>query len=170
MKLKNIFFCSFQLFENGHIHNVVLTLINVVKLDVENNNIVLTQSNVVNSNVEIDNVDSTLFNIVTFNVDIHNVVSRLIWHCLSSWRHITLTTILRQRWNMCWILKNVAKRLHNFCKVYQIENKYLVEYLLIAAFLSFLKAIDRIILVQKKQKKPLLNNDNVRAMWAKRTQ
>ena len=27
-----IFFCSFQLFENGHIHNIVSTLINVVKL------------------------------------------------------------------------------------------------------------------------------------------
>ena len=78
------FFCSFQLFENGHIHNVVLILINVVKLDFGNSNIVLTLSNVVNINVEIDNVDSTWFNVVNFNLDIHSVVSTLIWHCLKS--------------------------------------------------------------------------------------
>ena len=46
-----IFFWSFQLFENGHIQNVVSTSINVVKLDVRNNNIVLALSNVVNTNV-----------------------------------------------------------------------------------------------------------------------
>ena len=46
------FFCSFQLFKNGHIHNVVSTLINVMKLDVENNSIVLTLSNVININVK----------------------------------------------------------------------------------------------------------------------
>ena len=56
-----IFFCSFQFFENGHIHNVVSTLINVMKLDVENNSIVSTLSNVVNINIEIDNLDLTLF-------------------------------------------------------------------------------------------------------------
>ena len=49
-----IFFCSFQLFGNGHIHNVVWTLINLMKLDVENNSIVSTLSNVVNISVEID--------------------------------------------------------------------------------------------------------------------
>ena len=54
------FYSSFQLFANGRIHKVVSTLINVVKLDVENNN-------VVHINVEIDNVDSTLFNNVNFN-------------------------------------------------------------------------------------------------------
>ena len=68
-------FCSFQLFGNGHIHNVVSTLINVVKLNVENNSIVST---VVFINVEIDNVDLALFNIVNFNVDIHNFASTLI--------------------------------------------------------------------------------------------
>ena len=50
------YFCSFQ---NGQIH-VVLTLINVVKLDGENNNIVSTLSNVININAEKDNVDLTL--------------------------------------------------------------------------------------------------------------
>ena len=48
-------------FSNGHIRNVVSTLPNIVKTDVEN-----------------DNVVSTLFYVVNFNVDIHNVVSTLI--------------------------------------------------------------------------------------------
>ena len=52
---------SFVHFENGHVHNVLLTLPNVVKLDVENNNVVLTLPKVVHINVEIDNVDSTLY-------------------------------------------------------------------------------------------------------------
>ena len=72
------YFCSFQLFENGHIHNVVSTLIYVMKLDVENNSIVSTLSNTVNIIAEIDNVDLTLFNVVNFNVDIHNIVSTSI--------------------------------------------------------------------------------------------
>ena len=62
------FFCSFQLFEKVHIHNVVLTLIDVVKLDVENNNIVSTLSNVVNINIEIDNVDLTLISTLTYTM------------------------------------------------------------------------------------------------------
>ena len=70
--------CSFQLFVNGHIHNVVSTLINVVKLLDENNNVIPTLSNV-HINFEIDNVDSTLLNVVNFNVEKHNVVSTLIW-------------------------------------------------------------------------------------------
>ena len=37
-KLKNIF-CSFQLFANGHIHNVS-TLIKALKLDVESKNVI----------------------------------------------------------------------------------------------------------------------------------
>ena len=97
---KLYFFC-FQLFENGHINNVASTLISVVKLDVENNNIVWTLSNVVNINIEIGN-DSTLLNVVNFNVGIHNVVSTPIWDCSMSRRHITLTTTLRQRWNVRW--------------------------------------------------------------------
>ena len=97
----HLFFCSFQLFENGHIHNVVLILINVVKLDFGNSNIALTLPNVVNINVEIDNVDSTWFNVVNFNLDIHSVVSTLIWHCLKSQCPIILTTTLRQLWNIC---------------------------------------------------------------------
>ena len=76
MKLRNIFF-SFQLFENGHINNVVSTLINVMKLDLEND-VVLTLPNVVNMNVEISKVDSTLFNVVNFNFNIRNVASTLI--------------------------------------------------------------------------------------------
>ena len=48
-------------FSNGHICNVVSTLPNVVKIDVDN-----------------DNVVSTLFYVVNFNLDIHSVVSTLI--------------------------------------------------------------------------------------------
>ena len=65
-------------FSNGHIRNVVSTLTNIVKIDVENDNVDSTLSNVVQINVEIDNVDSTLLNVVNFNVDVHNVVSMLI--------------------------------------------------------------------------------------------
>ena len=45
-EVQTIFFCSFQLFENGHIQNVVSTLINILKSDVGDNNIVLTLSKV----------------------------------------------------------------------------------------------------------------------------
>ena len=99
-------FCSFQRFATGHIHNVVLTLINVVKLDVENNNIVSTLSKLVSIKVEIDNVDSTLFNVESFNVDKYNFLSTLIWRCLTSQRHINLITTLKQRWNACWGILN----------------------------------------------------------------
>ena len=109
-----IIFCSFQLFQNGHIYNAVSTLIYIIKLDIENDSIVSTLSNVININVEINNVDLTLFNVVNFNVDIHKVDSTLIWHCPTSQCHITLTTTLRPRWN-------VAKRLHNFVKFIKLK-------------------------------------------------
>ena len=109
LQSSKILFFSFQLFVNGHIYNVVLTLINVVKLKVESSNIVSTLSNVVNINNEIDNVVltflnvvSTLFNVVNFQVGIHNVVSMLIWQCPTSRRRNLTTTTLNQRWNVCW--------------------------------------------------------------------
>ena len=71
----------FVLFRSGHFHNVVSTLTNVVKLDVEIDNVLSMLSNVVHVNVEIHNVDSTLLDVVNFNVEIHNVVSTLIWRC-----------------------------------------------------------------------------------------
>ena len=117
-----IFFSLFNFYENGHIHNIVSTLTIVVKLDVDNNSIVSTLSDVVNLNVEIGNVDSTLFNVVNFNVDIHNVVTTLIWNCPTLRRHITLTTTLRQCWNVFWVMKNVAKRLHNFVKLIKLQT------------------------------------------------
>ena len=46
----------FQLFAYGHIHNVVSTLANIVKLNVENHNVVSTLFNVVNISFEIENV------------------------------------------------------------------------------------------------------------------
>ena len=82
-------------FSNGHIHNFVSTLPNVVKIYAENGNVVSTLSNVVQINVEIGNVDSTLFKVVNFKVDVHNVASRLIWRCATSQRHINLQTTLK---------------------------------------------------------------------------
>ena len=81
LKLKNIILFlnrGLIFFSNGHIRNVVSTLPNVVKIDVENDNVVLTLSNVVQFNVEIYNVVSTLLNVVNFNVDLHNIASKLI--------------------------------------------------------------------------------------------
>ena len=89
-------------FWNGHIRNVVSTLPNVVKIDVENDNVVSTLSNIVQFNVEKHNVVSTLFNVVNFNVDVHNVVSTLISLCATPRRHINLKTTLKRRWNVCW--------------------------------------------------------------------
>ena len=76
LKLKNIVLfltrgLIFFFFVNGHIHNVASTLLNVVKIYIENYNVVSTLSNVVQINVEIANV-------VNFNVDVRNVVSTLI--------------------------------------------------------------------------------------------
>ena len=48
-------------------------------------------------------VVSTWLNVVNFNVDVHNVVSTLIWHCVTSRRHINLKTMLKRRWNVCWV-------------------------------------------------------------------
>ena len=115
-----MFFCSFQHFENIHIHYVVLKLINVVKLDVENNSIVSTLSNVVNTNVEI--VGLKLFNVVNFNVDIQNVVSTLIWYNLMSRRRITLTTTSRLYWKVSWGLKNLAKGVHNILELIKMKT------------------------------------------------
>ena len=93
---------DFIFFPNGHTCNVVSTLLNVVKIDVENDNVVLTLSNVVQFNVEIYNVVlthvSTLLNVVNVNVDVHNIVSTLIWCCTTSRRHINLKTTLN--WKM----------------------------------------------------------------------
>ena len=54
MKVKNIilFLNRDFFFSNGHFRNVVSTLANVVKIDVENDNVVSTLSNVVEFNVE----------------------------------------------------------------------------------------------------------------------
>ena len=87
---------------NGFIGNVVSTLPNVVKIDVEIHNIVSALPNVVKFNVEIHNVVSTLLNVVNFNVDVHNAVSTLIWRCTTSRRHINLKATLNRRWNVCW--------------------------------------------------------------------
>ena len=105
LKLKNIILFlnrGLIFFSNGHIRNVVSTLPNVVKIDVENDNVVSTLSNIVQFNVEKHNVVSTLFNVVNFNVDVHNVVSTLISLCATPRRHINLKTTLKRRWNVCW--------------------------------------------------------------------
>ena len=94
---------AYIIFSNGHIRNVVSTLPNVAKIDVENDNVVSTLSNVVQFNVEKHNVVSTLFYVVNFNVDIHNVISTLIWRCATSRRHINLKATLSWPWNVCWV-------------------------------------------------------------------
>ena len=106
-KLK-IFFWSFQLFVNGRIHNVVLTLINVVKLDFENNVVSILYS-VVNINVKIDSIDLTLFNMLNFNIEIHNFVSTLTWRCSMLQHHINLTTL------KCLLCTNVSKEKGDGC-------------------------------------------------------
>ena len=94
-----ILFC----FSNGHIQNVVSTLPNVVKIDVEND-VVLTLANVAQFNFETVNVDSTLLNVLNFNVDVYNVVSMLIWCYATLRRHTDLKTTLNRCWNVCWAL------------------------------------------------------------------
>ena len=90
---------SFLFFSNGHIHNIVSTLPNVVKINVENDNVVSTLCNIVQINVEIDNVDTILFNVANFIVNVRKVVSTLIWHCATSWCHINLKRLLKIHWN-----------------------------------------------------------------------
>ena len=97
LKLKNIILFlnhGFIFFPNGHIRNVVSTLPNVAKIDVENDNVVSTLPNVVQFNVKKYNVVSTLLSVVNFNVDVHNVVSTLLWRCATSRCHINLTSSL----------------------------------------------------------------------------
>ena len=96
-------------FSNGHIRNVVSTLPNVVKIDVENDNVVSTLPNVVQFNVV-----STFLNVFNFNVDVHNVLSTLIWCCAASRRHINLKTMLNRRWNVCLLMKPWLNKWLNF--------------------------------------------------------
>ena len=106
----------FLFFSNGHIHNVVLTLPNVVKIDVKNYNVVSMMSNVVQINFELNNVDSTLLNVANFNVDVHSVVPTLIWSCATSRRHINLKTTLKRRWIVSWVPSHFLQAV--FYKVY----------------------------------------------------
>ena len=93
LKLKNIILFlnrGLIFFSNGHIRNVVSTLPNVVKIDVENDNVVSTLSNVVQFNIEKHNVVSTLFDVVNFNVDVHNVVEPMLKCLLGSFYGIKI--------------------------------------------------------------------------------
>ena len=92
MQFEVIFFSFvFFLFGNKHFHDVVSTLINILKLDVDKDNVFSTLPKVVCISVEIHNFDSTLYVLVNPNVEIHHVVSTMVWH----W-HISTK---RQRWN-----------------------------------------------------------------------
>ena len=114
-----ILFCfwieaQFLFFTNGHIHNVVSTLPNILKIYVEND-VVSTMSDVVQINV-----DSTLLNVLNFNVVKSFKFQR--WHM--------------QRWHMqrCF---NIDLTLHDVAKSYQPKNN--VETTL-KCFLGFLFA------------------------------
>ena len=109
LKLKNIilfFNRGLIFFSNGHIRNVVSTLPNVVKIDVENDNVISTLPNVVQFNVEKHNVVSTLL----------NVVSTLIWHCATSRRYINQKTTLNRRRNVCWVFYHSQISFDHFYK------------------------------------------------------
>ena len=114
-------------FSNGHIRNVVSTLPNVVKIDVENDNVVSTLSNVVQFNVEKHNVVSTLFYVISFKVDKHNVVSTLIWRCATSRRHVNLKTTLNRRWNVCWVASTLVKAILNPIRLVKIMDLQIDE-------------------------------------------
>ena len=133
LNLKNIVLFlnrSLIFFSNGRICNVVSTLLNVVKIDVENDNVVSTLSNVVQFNVEIHNVVSTLLNLVNYNFDVNNVVSTLIWRCAMSRLHINLKTTLSQRWSVCWVHFSIKKGrapvsmhcLISFLEIWKLNN------------------------------------------------
>ena len=81
----------FFIFGNGHFHNVLSTL-----------------SNVVHINIEIRNVDSALFDVVNSNVEIHNVVSTLVSRCFMSRRRMNKNTTLKQHLNVCCFLTEKA--------------------------------------------------------------
>ena len=89
-------------FWNGHIRNVISTLLNVAKIDVENDNVDSALSNVVQFNVKIHNNVPTLLNVVNISVGVRNVFSTLIWRCATSQRHINLKATLNRHWNVCW--------------------------------------------------------------------
>ena len=116
-----ISFCSFQFFAKGHSHNVASMLINVVKLNVENNSIVLTLPNLANITVDIGNVESTLFNVRSFDFDKHIFDSTLIWRCLTLRRHISLIKTLKQYWNIfyekAWIKMLLEEKVKKSGKV-----------------------------------------------------
>ena len=100
LKLKNIILFlnrGLVFFSNGHIRNVVSTLPNDVKIDVENDNVVSMLSNFVQFNIEIQNVVSILLNVLNNNIDVHNVVSTVILCCATSRRQINLKTTLNRR-------------------------------------------------------------------------
>ena len=63
------------IFGNDRIHNVVLTLLSIVKLDVENYNVVSTLSTTVHI------VDLMLFDVENFNIElkVHSQVSDNFW-------------------------------------------------------------------------------------------
>ena len=113
-----VFESRLNFFSNGHIRNVVSTLPNVVKI-----------------NVEIHTVVSTLLNVVNFNGDVHKVISTLIWRCATSRRYINLKTTLNRRWNVCW--GGPALFSYNLVLLIVIDQLAIIEYAMLARKLSF---------------------------------
>ena len=80
-------------FSNGYIRNVVSTLSNFVKIDVESDTWFRRCLTLLNSTLK----SNTVFNVVNFSVDVHNVVSTLIWRCEMLRHYINRKSTLNQR-------------------------------------------------------------------------
>ena len=125
------------MFLNGHIRNFVLTLPNVVKIDVKNDNLLRRCLTLFNLTLKNQNLVSMLFNVVNFNIDVHNVVSTLICRCATSQRHISLNTKLNRRWNVCYdVMKNLFEFFVNHC--FETYFLYKIDMFYISCIISLL--------------------------------
>ena len=129
----NLKWFFFAVFENCHFRNVVSTLTNVVKLDVEKDNLVSPLSNVVHINVEMHIDDLTLFDIVNSNVEIHNVASALIRRCPTLRRRIDQKT----PWSNAEMFAGIAVRSYKKCLALLVTKTVSYFILMLPVFWSY---------------------------------